>query len=61
MKASIKLTGSDFVEGRLPIDSFIRPDKLFTADTSIVSNVYGRITGKKLDETQVEIRSLFYR
>ncbi|MBW4061959.1 type II toxin-antitoxin system PemK/MazF family toxin [Candidatus Saccharibacteria bacterium] len=32
----IKLTAADFVEGSLPVDSFIRPDKLFTADQSIV-------------------------
>jgi mRNA interferase MazF len=55
----IKLTANDFTKGKLPIDSYIRPDKLFTADPSIVKDIYGEVTKDKLNETHAAIRSLF--
>src|SRR5476649_1506605 len=55
----IKLAGKDFKEGGLPVESFIRPDKLFTAEASIVSTVYGSVTTEKLREVHTAIRSLF--
>ncbi len=55
----IQLTMNDFKVGGLRIESFIRPDKLFTADASIVSKVYGSITDNKLQEVHSAIRSLF--
>ena len=56
---SIKLTAADFVVGSLPLDSYIRPDKLFTADKSVVSRVYGSIGDAKLQQVLAEIRQLF--
>lgn len=35
-KIAIKLTKKDFARGGLPIISFVRPDKLFTAEPSII-------------------------
>jgi len=32
-KITIKLTNHDFESGNLPVTSYVRPDKLFTADT----------------------------
>ena len=55
----VKLTQNDFKDGGLPITSFIRPDKLFTAEASIVSKVYGTINSNKLQEVHTAICSLF--
>lgn len=56
---SIQLLGGHFVDGGLPVGGYIRPDKLFTADTSIISKVYGTITSEKLSEVLTTLRSLF--
>ena len=55
----VKLTAADFVVGSLPLDSYIRPDKLFTADKSVVSRVYGSVGDAKLQQVLAEIRQLF--
>jgi mRNA interferase MazF len=55
----IKLLAKDFTDGKLPIDSYIRPDKLFTADPSIVKDIYGEVTKDKLNETHSAICGLF--
>jgi len=55
----VALAASDFTHGSLPVDSYIRPDKLFTADTSIVSKVYGEIKPEKLEQVHTTIRSMF--
>jgi mRNA interferase MazF len=55
----IQLQAANFVDGGLPVDSCIRADKLFTADTLVVSNVYGTIERKKIREVHTAIRSLF--
>lgn len=44
----VKLTAADFAIGSLPLDSYIRPDKLFNADNSVVSTVYGSVGDAKL-------------
>ncbi|MEK7570938.1 MAG: type II toxin-antitoxin system PemK/MazF family toxin [Patescibacteria group bacterium] len=46
-KTAISLTQVDFVAGGLPINSFIRPDKIFTAEASIIQNQAGKINSKK--------------
>ncbi len=55
----IKLTSADFVEGSLPLDSYVRPDKLFTADQSIVHKVYGRVSDTMLQHVLADISLLF--
>ena len=55
----IELLSTDFAEGSLPVNSYIRPDKLFTAASSIVNTNYGIITSKKLSEVLIRIQSLF--
>ena len=49
-KYSITLENSDFKEGSLDIESNIKPNKLFTADKSIVQYKIGSIKDKKLKE-----------
>lgn len=55
----IKLIASDFKKGSLPIDSYIRPDKLFTAEPSIASKIYGELKPEKLEHVRLCIRSIF--
>jgi mRNA interferase MazF len=56
---AIELSEQDFAEGSLPVKSYIRPDKLFTADESIVSIKYGELKPEKLQNTLAALRSLF--
>ncbi len=41
--SAISIQPSDFEEGQLPLVSFVRPFKLFTANSSIFHNKYGKI------------------
>jgi mRNA interferase MazF len=47
---ALPLTANDFVSGSLPVDSFIRPNKIFTADKNIILSTAGRSSGTKTDE-----------
>jgi mRNA interferase MazF len=58
-KSAIQIEASDFIEGRLPVVSYVRPDKLFTADLSIVKSVTGELTPKKRRLILQRIRKLF--
>jgi mRNA interferase MazF len=55
---ALQLDDRDFVTGGLPVPSNIRPSRLFTADTGIVSRVVGRISPKKLRETLDSVANL---
>ncbi len=58
-KTAVKLIKLDFLEGSLPITSFIRPDKLFTAESSIILRRAGRIKKDKLDKALLILQKLF--
>lgn len=58
-RRAIPLTATDFKSGQLPRASYIRPDKLFTADTSIVDRTLGSLNDKKLSQVKALIRKLF--
>jgi len=47
---AISLTAADFEEGDLRQTSYIRPNKIFTADPTIISGVIGYINQSKMDE-----------
>ena len=49
-KYSIVLINSDFKQGNLKVESNIRPNKLFTADKSLIQYKIGSIKDKKLKE-----------
>jgi mRNA interferase MazF len=44
---ALPIGASDFISGGLPLDSFIRPNKLFTADKNIILSVAGRLSETK--------------
>lgn len=43
-KIAICIKSKDFAKGNLPVTSFIRPDKLFTADATIIKDVIGELS-----------------
>lgn len=47
---AISLTDDDFKFGRLPIDSNIRPNRLFTGETKVIIKRIGKLKKAKLNE-----------
>jgi len=45
---AIPLNTPDFISGSLPVDSFIRPNKIFTADKNIILSVAGHLGENKI-------------
>ena len=58
-KSAIRIEPSDFAEGNLPVISFVRPDKLFTADTAIIRGVAGNLIPNSRNMILQRVRRLF--
>ena len=58
-KTAIRIEESDFTKGGLQIVSFVRPDKLFTADESIIKSVAGQLTTNSKLKILQRVRWLF--
>ena len=56
---SIPLAIADFERGRLVTDSFIRPNRLFTVEQSVILYAAGKVKDSKLREVRAKIRDLF--
>jgi mRNA interferase MazF len=56
---SFPLVLADFERGRLAVDSFIRPNRLFTVEQSVILYAAGKIKGVKLQEAKAKIRQIF--
>jgi len=56
---SVSLAIADFERGRLAVDSFIRPNRLFTVEQSVILYAAGKVKDDKLREAQAKIRDLF--
>jgi len=56
---SISLAVSDFDSGRLDLDSFVRPNRLFTVEQSVIIYSAGKHKELKLNEVKAKIRQLF--
>jgi mRNA interferase MazF len=46
---AVAVTQEDFITGSLPLDSFVRPNKLFTADKDLILSVTGHVSDAKTD------------
>ena len=44
----LPLEARDFISGGLPVDSFIRPNKIFTADKNIILSTAGHLCENKI-------------
>lgn len=58
-KTAIRIELSDFSEGGLPVVSFVRPDKLFTADASIIKGNAGYLSEKMKKRVLQKVSKLF--
>ena len=58
-KKAICITLKDFAKGNLPVVSYVRPDKLFTADTTIIKDVAGQLTPAIRNNILQSVRRLF--
>ena len=47
---AIPLNADDFISGSLPVDGFIRPNKIFTADKNIILSTAGYLSERKIRE-----------
>jgi mRNA interferase MazF len=56
---SISLKETDFERGRLADVSFIRPNRLFTVEHSVILYAAGKVNRTKLDETRAKICAIF--
>jgi len=45
---ALSLNRHDFISGGLPVDSFIRPNKIFTADKNCILSVAGHLNENKI-------------
>jgi len=58
---AIILRQDDFQEGKLNIDSFIRPSRLFTADASIINYKAGKLKQEKIKIVDKKLCEIFTR
>ena len=58
-KQAISLTKTDFRVGGLPIKSYIRPDKLFTAEPTIIKKIIGQLKPSSREKILSHVRDLF--
>lgn len=56
---TIALTDASFTSGGLPVDSYIRPDKIYTADSSLIQRKVGSLNTKSLNKVKQHLRELF--
>lgn len=53
--SAVAVTSADFASGSLPQESNVRPNRLFTAETSLIVRTAGRLTQDKIDQVVAEI------
>ncbi|MBI2668986.1 type II toxin-antitoxin system PemK/MazF family toxin [Candidatus Woesearchaeota archaeon] len=56
---SINLSNNDFKEGGLQVSSMIRPNRIFTADRSIISYKAGALKERKVKEIESVLVKIF--
>mgnify|MGYP001575852638 CR=1 FL=1 len=58
---AISLSDSDFRQGSLHVSSMIRPNRLFTAEKSIIIYKIGSLKDSKIKEAEEKIIAIFER
>jgi len=58
-KLAIRISPNDFTKESLPIVSYVRPDKLFTADSSIIKKTAGQLRPIVTNSILKSVRKLF--
>jgi len=57
-RQAISLKQSDFKQGSIVVDSYIRPDKIATLDRARIKRTLGTIDNKKLDDVKQRLKSI---
>lgn len=58
-KLAICIESENFSKGKLPVVSYVRPDKLFTADATIIKGVIGELSPAIKNKILKNVRKLF--
>lgn len=58
-KRAIEISDADFLDGGLPSTSHVRPDKLFTAESTIIQKRKGTLQPRRLRMVLNAVRALF--
>jgi mRNA interferase MazF len=58
---AIKIDTSDVTNGKLNVSSNVRPNRLFTADESIVLYSLGKLKSNKLNDVVTEVIAMFQK
>ncbi len=58
-KRTIVIKSANFKQGKLPVDSYIRPDKIFTANKKLVTNNLGSLTQETIVTIKSRLKALF--
>ena len=58
-KLAIRISSGDFTKGNLPVVSYFMPNKLFTANSSIIKKTAGQLTPTAAKSILKDVRSLF--
>ncbi len=58
-KTAIRIDQPDFAKGGLPVVSFVRPDKLFTADVDIIKDTVGELIPNTSKLILRDVRKIF--
>ena len=49
-KYAVAIKSDSFISGSLSVDSYVRPNKIFTADKKLILSVAGRLSEEKASE-----------
>lgn len=55
----IELSDNDFEDGGLKVESYIRPDRIFTAEKSLIQYKAGRVKKQKQKEVEEMLMKIF--
>lgn len=58
-KRAIPLADADFSSGSLNLISYIRPDKIFTIEQSVIEKRVGALRTQKINKVKFKIKQLF--
>jgi hypothetical protein len=53
------LTSNDFDRGSLSVESYVRPDKLFTVEESVIKKNVGKLNAKTIKKILKKVSELF--
>jgi len=58
-KSAVEIDSGAFDRGGLPVASFARPDKLFTAEATIIEKAVGELSDSAMNVMLTRVRELF--